>query len=48
MNMPKALSTWAMVVFFLLWGLRALGIGIPAVLTGIVALAAAVLLFLGR
>ena len=49
MNMPKAISTWCMVVFFLLVGLTdLLGIGIPPVLTGIVALAAAVFLFLGR
>ena len=49
MNMPKSISTWCMVVFFLLVGLTdLLGLGIPPVLTGIVALAAAVFLFLGR
>lgn len=48
MNMPKAISTWLMIVFFLLEGLMLLGIGIPGVLTGIVAIAAAVFLFLGR
>ena len=47
MKMPKAISTWLMIAFFLLYGLAALGIGIPALLTGLVALAAAVLLFLG-
>jgi hypothetical protein len=48
MNMPKAISTWLMILFFLLAGLAYLGIGIPGVLTGIVALGAAVFLFLGR
>ncbi len=48
MNMPKALSTWLMIIFFLLAGLAYLGIGIPGILTGIVAIAAAVFLFLGR
>ncbi len=48
MNMPKAISTWFMIIFFLLAGLSYLGLGIPAILTGIVALGAAVFLFLGR
>ena len=48
MNMPKAISTWCMIVFFLLFGLGALGLALPGILTGIVALAAAVFLFLGR
>ncbi len=48
MNMPKAISTWCMILYFLLVGLAAFGLGIPAFLTGIVALAAAVFLFLGR
>ncbi len=50
MNMPKALSTWCMIVYFLLAGLAAF---IPAAasmswLMGIFALGAAVFLFLGR
>jgi hypothetical protein len=48
MNMPKAISTWLMIVFFLLFGLSALGLAIPGILTGLVALATAVFLFLGR
>ena len=48
MNMPKAISTWLMVLFFLLAGLAYLGVGIPGILTGIVAIAVAVFLFLGR
>lgn len=49
MNMPKAISTWAMIVYFLLVGLGlVLGLAIPPILTGLVALVAAVFLFLGR
>ena len=49
MNMPKAISTWCMILFFLFAGLAYLGItAIPGILIGIVALGAAVFLFLGR
>jgi uncharacterized membrane protein (DUF485 family) len=50
MKMPSAISTWLMIVYFLLVGLAAF---IPAAasmpwLAGIVALGVAVALFLGR
>ena len=50
MSMPKSLSTWCMIIYFLLAGLAAF---IPAAasmpwLMGIFALGAAVFLFLGR
>ena len=50
MSMPKSLSTWCMIVYFLLAGLAAF---IPAAasmpwLMGIFALGAAIFLFLGR
>ena len=50
MSMPKSLSTWCMIVYFLLVGLAAF---IPAAaampwLAGLFALGAAVCLFLGR
>jgi hypothetical protein len=50
MNMPKAISTWCMILFFLFAGLAAFGVAIPmgGILTGIFALGAAVFLFLGR
>ncbi len=48
MNMPKAISTWLMIAFFLLAGLAYLGVGIPGILTGLVAIATAVVLFIGR
>ena len=49
MAMPKKISTWLLIVYFLLVGLAGLGVwAAPAIVTGIVALAAAVLLFLDR
>ena len=50
MSVPKSLSTWCMIIYFLLAGLAAF---IPAAasmpwLMGIFALGAAVFLFLGR
>jgi hypothetical protein len=49
MNMPSAISTWCMILFFLLVGLGAfVTIPMAATLTGIFALGAAVFLFLGR
>jgi hypothetical protein len=48
MNMPKAISTWLMILFFLLAALAAFGVFSNAILTGLVALGAALFLFLGR
>ncbi len=48
MTMPKALSTWFMVLFFLFAALAAFGVFSNGILTGILALGAAVFLFLGK
>lgn len=48
MKMPSALSTWFMVLFFLFAALAAFGVFSNGILTGILALGAAVFLFLGR
>ncbi|MBI4761951.1 MAG: hypothetical protein ACOYYF_06625 [Chloroflexota bacterium] len=48
MKMPSALSTWFMVLFFLFTALAAFGVFSNGMLTGILALGAAVFLFLGR
>ncbi len=48
MNMPKAISAWLMIAFFLLAGLVFLGVGSLGVVAGIVGIAAAVFLFIGR
>jgi hypothetical protein len=48
MALPKSISTWFMILFFLFAGLGYFGILIPSLLLGIFALGAAVFLFLGR
>lgn len=50
MRMPTALSTWCMILYFLLAGLAAFGVALPManILMGIFALGAALFLFLGR
>ncbi len=50
MNMPKSISTWCLILFFLFAALGAFGIGFgfTGTLMGIFALGAAIFLFLGR
>jgi len=48
MNMPKTISTWFLIVFFLFAALAAFGIFANGIITGILALGAAVFLFLGK
>jgi uncharacterized membrane protein (DUF485 family) len=49
MNMPKALSTWFMVLYFLFAALAAFALfAAPGWLMGVFALGAAVTLFLGK
>ena len=48
MNMPKAISTWFLIVFFLLAALAGFGLFTNGIVTGILALGAAVFLFLGK
>lgn len=48
MNIPKAISTWFMILFFLFAALAAFGVFSNNILTGLLALGAAVFLFLGR
>jgi len=52
MKMPKTISTWFMILFFLFAGLAYFGVSLGgslwSILTGIFALGAAIFLFLGR
>jgi hypothetical protein len=52
LQLPKTISVWFMVLFFLFAGLSAFGVNLGgslwATLTGIFALGAAVFLFLGK
>ncbi len=48
MKMPKTISAWCMVLFFLLFGINAFApMSILSLLVGILALATAVFTFLG-
>ena len=48
MRMPNSLSTWCLILFFLLYGLSALGLAIPGVLLGLLALGVAIFTLIGR
>jgi len=48
MNIPKAISTWFLILFFLFAALAAFGVFANGIITGLLALGAAVFLFLGR
>lgn len=48
MRMPNSLSTWCLVLFFLLYGLSAFGLAIPGVILGLLALGVAIFTLIGR
>jgi hypothetical protein len=48
MNMPSSLAGWCTILFFLLYGLSALGLAIPGIILGILALGVAVFTLIGR
>jgi len=48
MKMPSAISTWFMLLFFLFAALSAFGVFSNALISGILALGAAVFLFIGK
>lgn len=48
MVVPRTLAAWCTVLFLLFFGLSLLGLAIPPVINGILALGAAVFTFIGR
>src|SRR4030095_14537727 len=42
MRMPNSIATWCLILFFLLYGLQAFGLAIPAVLLALLALGVAI------
>ena len=48
MNMPISIAGWCTILFFLFFGLSLLGLAIPSVIIGILALGAAVFTLIGR
>jgi len=48
MRMPNSIATWCLILFFLLYGLSAFGIGIPGAILGLLALGVAIFTLIGR
>lgn len=48
MTMPSSLAGWCTILFFLLFGLSLLGLAIPNIVIGILALGVAVFTLIGR
>lgn len=48
MRMPSSIATWCLILFFLFYGLSALGMPIPAIILGLLALGVAIFTLIGR
>ena len=48
MRMPNSIATWCLILFFFLYGLSALGLVIPGVILGLLALGVALFTLIGR
>lgn len=48
MRMPNSIATWCLILFFLLYGLQAFGLAIPAIILALLALGVAVFTLVGR
>lgn len=48
MVMPSTIAGWCTILFFLLFGLSLLGLAIPSIIIGILALGVAVFTLIGR
>lgn len=47
MRVPSSIATWCLILFFFLYGLSALGLAVPGIILGLLALGVAVFSFLG-
>jgi hypothetical protein len=48
MRMPSSIATWCLILFFLLYGLQAFGLAIPAIILALLALGVAIFTLIGR
>ena len=48
MRMPNSIATWCLILFFLLYGLSALGLVFPPIILGLLALGVAIFTLVGR
>jgi hypothetical protein len=48
MRFPNSIATWCLILFFLFYGLNVLGLAIPAIILGLLALGVAIFTLIGR
>lgn len=48
MVVPRTIAAWCMILFFLFYGLSALGLAIPGIILGLLALGVAIFTLIGR
>jgi hypothetical protein len=48
MRTPNSIAAWCMILFFLLFGLQLLGLAIPGLIIGLLALGVAIFTMIGR
>lgn len=48
MRYPNSIATWCLILFFLFYGLNALGLAIPAIILGLLALGVAIFTLISR
>jgi hypothetical protein len=48
MRFPNSIATWCLILFFLFYGLSALGLAIPGIILGLLALGVAIFTLIGR
>ena len=47
-KIPNAIATWCLILFFFFFGLSELGLFVPSIILGILALGVAIFTFIGR
>jgi hypothetical protein len=48
MRLPNSIATWCLILFFFFFGLSELGMAIPAIIIGLLALGVAIFTLIGR
>jgi hypothetical protein len=48
MRFPNSIATWCLILFFLFYGLNALGLAIPGIILGLLALGVAIFTLISR
>ena len=48
MRLPSSIATWCLILFFFFFGLSELGMAIPGIIIGLLALGVAIFTLIGR